>query len=83
LLIIKNALPEVARQKMVRSVLTRIDVDRVTNRYDIYIEGEKGLSFDLIKTFGHEYLNVRVLDRHGVAASFQLDTSLFEKIVIL
>ena len=72
-----------ARQKSVRSVLTRIDVDRLTNRYDIYIEGEKGLSFDLVKTFGNEYLNVRVLDRHGVAASFQINTSLIEKAVIL
>ena len=74
MLIIKRAVPAVARQSAVRSVLTRIDVDREQDLYDIYIEGSKGISLDYVTIHDQRYANIRVVT--GVKTgliSFQLN----------
>ena len=82
MLIIKKAVPAIARSKAVRSVLTRIDVDRSADRYDIYIESKKGISFDLVNIYDQRFVNIRVFVGSEIV-SFQVNLNDCDKVVII
>ena len=83
MMIIKKATPEVARQASIRSLLTRIDVDREANTYDIYFDGQYGIQLDYLTIYNQRYCNVRIHGRKANLGSFQINLSQCEKIVIL
>ena len=83
MLIIKGATPQVAQMRAVRSGLTRIDVDRDTNRYDIYFDSRYGISFDEVVIYNNKYLNVRVMGKKDLIASFQICFDSFAKAVVI
>lgn len=83
MLIIKGATPQVAQMRAVRAGLTRIDVDRDTNRYDIYFDAPRGISFDEVTIYNNKYLNVRVMGKKEVITSFQIGFDSFAKAVVI
>lgn len=84
MLIIRRAVPAIAQSKAVRSVLNRIDVDRMADRYDIYIEGTKGISLDYLVIHDQRYVNIRVYTgvKTGII-SFQVNLNDCEEIKII
>ena len=84
MLIIKRAVPAIAQSRAVRSVLNRIDVDRSADRYDIYIEGSKGISLDCVVIHDQRYVNIRVYTgvKTGIV-SFQINLNDCEKVTII
>ena len=72
MLIIKRAVPAIVKQAAVRSVLTRLDVDRLTDRYDIYIESKSGISCDYVTIYDQRYVNIRVMVGKKII-SFQIN----------
>lgn len=83
MLIIKGAIPAIARQKVVRATLTRIDVDRTRDRYDIYIDDKNGLSFDIVNVYDNKYLNVRAFPDRKHVLSFQINLRDVESVIII
>lgn len=84
MLIIKRAIPAIAQSKAVRSVLNRIDVDRLADRYDIYIEGSKGIWLEYVTIHDQRYANIRVYT--GVRSniiSFQINLNDCDMIQII
>lgn len=80
MLIIKNAVPQVARMKAVRSLLTRIDVNRERDRYDIYFTSDQvtSMQIDYVSIYDQRYLNVRIRFKSGAHGSFQVNTRDFD-----
>lgn len=83
MLIIKGAVPAIARQTAIRALLTRIDVDRDRDRYDIYFAGEHGINFEYVNIHDQHYLNARVFGKKGIAGSFQFNLNDCDKVVII
>lgn len=83
MLIIKGATPAIARQKVVRATLSRIDVDRTCDRYDIYIDDKNGLSFDIVNVYDNKYLNVRTYPDRKHVLSFQINLRDVDNIIII
>lgn len=80
MLIIKNAVPQVARMKAVRSLLTRIDVNRDRDRYDIYFTSDQvtSMQIDYVTIYDQRYINVRIRFKNGAHGSFQVNTRDFD-----
>lgn len=78
MLILKNAAPTVAKMRAVRSLLTRIDVNRERGTYDIYIAGANTISMDYVTIYDQHYLNIRVFDKNGLVGSIQINTHDFD-----
>ena len=83
MLIIKNATANVASMRAIRSILTRIDVNRDRGTYDIYIAGSNTMSMDYVTIYDQHYLNIRVFDTEGLIGSVQLNTHDFDYVQIV
>ena len=83
MIIIKGAIPAVARQTAIRCALNRIDVDRDKDLYDIYFNGDHGIQIDYTVVGESRFANIRVHSQTKMLASFQINLKDVEKIVII